>query len=247
MIRLERTGGLLRITLDRQERRNALSLELLSRMREALSPEALAGLSAVIITAAGPVFSAGADLSEVTGTSADIAIDDSIAAVVRAIIDSEIPVIAEIDGPCIGGAVDIALSCDIRIASERARFQVPATRLGLLYNPAAVARMHRLLSRTVLDRLLVLGESFDAYQAFAAGLVTHLAPFGVDSKPAVSAEARQTQNANVDAAVSATRQLLDALDRGEFDLEQWEAMRREILDSPSRAAAVARAKFKRED
>lgn len=240
MIRVERKDDVVYISLDRPECRNALSLKLLAALRDALSAQSLAGASAVIITGEGNTFSAGADLSELTGTSRDTAMDDAIAAVVAAIRDAEMPVIASINGPCIGGAVDIMLACDLRIASEHAYFQVPATRLGLLYNPVAVARMHALLPRHALTQLLVLGERFDAEQALAVGLVTH-ARTKSDGEAAV-AEITRSAEQNVAAAVAATKQLLNALDNGEFDPNYWQLRRREMLDSPERAAAISAAR-----
>jgi len=238
VIRVERIHRVVHITLDRPQCRNALSLDLLAMLSGALSAVSPADESPVVISGAGTTFSAGADISELTGTSRDIAMDDAIAAVVAAILESEIPVIAAINGPCIGAAVDIMLACDIRVASEHALIQIPATRLGLLYNPAAVARMHALLSRAVLTRLLVKGEHFDADQALAAGLVTHASP----ASEVMKAKAACAQGDNEGVAVVATEQLLDALDRGEYDPEVWELKRQEILDSPGRATAIAAAK-----
>ena len=239
MIRVGRHKGVLWISLHRPECRNALSIALLDELQNALTATSTDAVSAVIISGDGGVFSAGADLSELTGTSQDIAIDDAIAAVVAAIQDTDVPVIAWVDGPCVGGAVDLMLACDIRIASERAWFQVPATRLGLLYNPAAVARMRALLLREPLSRLLIHGERFDAREALAVGLVTHA------SLPDAAAEAAAPVHRpglrNVDAAVAATSQLLNALDSGDFNAEEWEQRRRELLDSPERAAAIAAA------
>ena len=240
MIQVERNRGVVCLTLNRPERRNALSLDMLDMLSGALSAMSPADVTAVVISGAGTTFSAGADISELTGTSRDIAMDDAIAAVVAAILGSKVPVVAAINGPCIGGAADIMLACDIRVASENAMIQVPATRLGLLYNPAAVARMHTLLSRDVLTRLLVQGERFDSDQALASGLVTHAS----SASDSMKAKAGCAQGDNVGTAVIATEQLLDALDSGEYDAEKWERKRREILDSPARAIAIAAAKVR---
>ncbi|MGI9235049.1 MAG: enoyl-CoA hydratase/isomerase family protein [Woeseiaceae bacterium] len=242
MIHVERNCRVVFITLDRPQCRNALSFDLLAMLSGALSAVSPANDAAVVISGAGTTFSAGADLSELTGTSRDIAMDDAIADVVKAILEAQVPVIAAVNGPCIGGAVDIMLACDIRVASENALIQVPATRLGLLYNPAAVARMHALLSRDVLTRLLAQGELFDADQAFETGLVTHASP----ASDAMKARAACRTGCNVGAAVVATERLLDALDNGTYDPKEWERQRREILDSPGRATAIAAAKDNKE-
>lgn len=241
MILTQRVNGVFHITLDRPERRNALSLRLLSELADALSASSLAGAYAVVMTGAGPTFSAGADLSELKGTAQDAAMDDAIATVVAAIAAAQMPVIAALNGPCIGGAVDLVLACDLRVASERSYLQVPATRLGLLYNPAAIVRLHAQFSRDVLDRLLVHGERFDAREAFVAGLVTHTSSTTRHATEKVADSDGEALNA----AAKATAELLDDLDNDRYDPARWEERRREILDSPERAAAIRRAQKKR--
>ena len=241
MIRIERENDVIYINLHRPRQRNALSFELLAALQSAFSDPLLNNATAVILSGDGGIFSAGADLFELTGTSEDVAMDSAIAAVVAAIEGASIPVVAWVDGPCVGGAVDIMLACDIRVASLGAWFQVPATRLGLLYNPVAVARMHAELPRETLTRMLTHGERFDAREALAAGLLTHLTQRG-----AVTGESRSRHSSeNIDAATLATSELLDALDSGDFDHEAWEQRRRDLLDSADRALAISAARAKR--
>jgi len=137
-IRVVHGEGVVSFFLNRPERRNALSLTLLARLSDALSSEIRGDTSAVIVSGVGGSFSAGADLSDLIGTLQDLGMDDAIEEVTLKIRDLPVPVIAAIDGPCLGGAFDLALSCDHRIASRDAFFQVPATRLGLLYNPRSI-------------------------------------------------------------------------------------------------------------
>lgn len=238
---ISRSNGIVVITFNRPASRNALSLQLLSELAESLLADNLVGASAIVIDGAGETFSAGADISELTGTSRDVVIDDSIGAAVLAIKNTRIPVIASITGPCIGAAVDIALACDIRVASGDSYFQVPAVRLGLLYNPAGVARMHAELSREVLDRVLVRGEKIAASAAFACGLLTHT-PLGVKSGGVHPAAQKDSSVQGI--AATSTIKLLDDLDAKRFDPEYWERVRREILNSPERAAAVQAAQRK---
>ena len=228
------------IRLCRPEQRNALSLALLSELQSALTVDAINDVPTVVISGSNGIFSAGADFFDLTGTTKDIQMDDAIAAVVAAIAAVRVPVIAWVDGACIGGAVDIMLACDIRVASERAWFQVPATRLGLLYNPNAVARMHEQLPRDTLTRLLEQGQRFAASQALAAGLVTHASPQDGDRASSTSDDQRAGQN--VDTAVAATRALLDALNAGTFDAVEWQQRRYQLLDSPERASAIDAAR-----
>ena len=153
------------LTLNRPKQRNALSYALLEELHQALRSGIQTRCRAVIICGNNHCFSAGADLNDLTGTIRDMEMDISISRVIDDIHNLSIPVIALIEGVCVGGAVDIALACDVRIATDNAYFQVPATRLGLLYNPDSVARMSKLFSHETLTRLLVSGERFDAADA----------------------------------------------------------------------------------
>ncbi len=228
------------LVLDNPGRKNALSYGLLDDLNEKLAAARENETRAVILSGAGDVFSAGADFADLTGTIDDLAIDTSIEQVVFQIREMPAPVIAAVEGPCMGGAVDIALACDFLVASEDAFFEVPAARLSLLYSPAAVRRWHARLSGLTLRRMLLLGERFTAAEAAQAGVVSH-----VVAKATALSESRRLAGRAIDGsrdAVVATKGLLVALDDGASDLARWEKIRREILDSPERRESVARAK-----
>jgi enoyl-CoA hydratase/carnithine racemase len=139
-----------------------------------------------------------------------------------------------------GGAVDIALACDFLVASEQSFFEVPAARLGLLYNPDAVMRWRNRLSGLALRRILLLGERFTAAEAVQAGLVSHLVAEGSALEKARELAQRAAQGTRD--AVAASKGLLVALESGETNLARWEKIRQKILDSPERRAAVAGAR-----
>ena len=139
-----------------------------------------------------------------------------------------------------GGAVDIALACDFLVASEEAIFEIPAARLGLLYNPEAVKRWHARISGQTLRRILLLGERFTATDAKNAGVISHVVAKGSALKNSRElAESVVEGNRDV---VAATKGMLFALESGETDLVRWEKIRRKILGSPERRESVARAK-----
>jgi len=232
--------GIYELVLDNPGRKNALSYALLDSLNDMLAAARENGACAVILSGAGDVFSAGADFADLTGTIEDLAIDEAIEQVVIQIREMPAPVIAAIEGPCMGGAVDIALACDFLVASEDAFFEVPAARLGLLYSPAAVRRWHARLSGLTLRRMLLLGERFTAAEAAQADVVSHLV-----AKSTALSESRRLAGRAIDGsrdAVVATKSLLVALEDGETNLARWEKIRREILDSPERRESVARAK-----
>jgi enoyl-CoA hydratase len=228
--------------LNRPERRNALSLALLAALSDALSREVRDDSAVLIISGVEGSFSAGADLADLTGTIEDLGMDDAIEEVTRKIQDLPVPVIAAIDGPCLGGAFDLALSCDYRIASGDAFFKVPATRFGLLYNPPSVLRMHQRLGRDTVFRMLVLGERLDAKQALQAGIVSSVVEGASYAAARIIAEDAAK---NLRPAVTATKQLLNAIDGISYDAADWEGRRRELLSSPERRDAVEGEKGRR--
>lgn len=232
--------GVCELALDNPRRKNALSLSLLNALKEALAGARDGNAYAVILTGAGDAFSAGVDLADITGTIDDLAVDEAIEQAVHEIQSLPPPVIAAIEGPCVGGAVDLALACDALIASDEAYFEIPATRLGLLYNPHAVRRMRARLSSATLSRLLLFGERLNAETAFRAGLVSCVVPVGCARDKAWE----MARHASMGAAnaVVATKELLAALDCGETELGRWDRIRVEILSSSERRKAVTRAK-----
>ena len=148
-----------------------------------------------------------------------------------------IPVTAMVNGPCLGGAVDLALSCDQRVASPDAYFQVPATRLSILYNPVSVQRMVLRYGKDIVHRLLVMGERIDAPEALATGMIAALSgDTNVDHPPPEIVTSPQRALSRV---AIATRDMIDAIDKDDFDLQHWDQVRRSILSSEERFEAVA--------
>lgn len=236
-----RDGGVLHLVLDVPRRRNALSRPLLSALETALR-DVGDDVDGVVISGSGGTFSAGADFSELDGTAGDAAYDDAVSRVRDAIVGCDRLVIAAIEGPCLGAAVDLALSCDARVASAGSYLEVPAARLGLLYNPVAVARLLRCHGVEPVRRLLLLGERLDAETAASLGLVTRLADEGGAVAAAEELLAGVPRGALP--AVSATKALLGAYADGDplEDLERWQRRRFALLDSPERRAAATAAR-----
>jgi enoyl-CoA hydratase/carnithine racemase len=239
------TNGIWELVMDNPGRRNALSLSLLDDLQQKLVAARDRKPRAVILTGSGDIFSAGADFRDLTGTIDDLGIDNAIAEIVDCIRSMPAPVIAAVEGACMGGAVDIALACDFLVASEDAFFEVPATRMGLLYNPRALMRWRSRLSGLTLRRMLLLGERFPATEAIGAGVVSHLAAPGSSRKKSLALAERALLGTSD--AVAASKGLLVALESGDTDLTRWEKMRLEILASPERHDMVARAKKAKKD
>jgi enoyl-CoA hydratase/carnithine racemase len=244
LVHCKTDGGICDLVMENPGRSNALSFQLLADLADQLENAREKNARVVILSGAGKKFSAGGDFNDLKGTIDDLAIDDAIEKVVDAIRGIPAPVIAAVEGPCLGGAVDIALACDLLVAGESAFFEVPAARLGLLYNPRAVLRWRKRLSGLALRRLLLAGERFAADAAVAAGVVSHRAPTGSATARAHDLAAEILQG--TPAAVAATKAMLLAIESDEesdeINLERWDELRREILASPERKAAVTEAK-----
>ena len=232
--------GVLEVTFENPRRRNALSRPLLWALGRAVGDAGAGDVRAVVLAGAGDAFSAGADLAELSGTVDDRAVDDAIEDAAASIRDCAVPVIAAVEGPCIGGALEVALSCDVIVAAQGASFALPATHLGLLYNPCAVARLRLRLSPVALRWLLLLGEPVDAATGAVMGLVARVVRNGTARTEARALAERVS--ARSPPAVAATRKLLDELERGSARLDEWDRERLHILDSTERRERVEQAK-----
>jgi enoyl-CoA hydratase/carnithine racemase len=235
VIAVERHGDVALLLLDRPTRGNALSLELLGQLTGLLGSPG-DGVRAAVIAGRGSRFSTGADLNDLTGTASDVRFDDATAALASAIAGAPYPVIAAIEGRCMGAAVDLALSCDVVVAARDATLAVPAARLGILYAPDAVARLQRRYGSGGLRRLLLLGDEVSAEDALALGLVQALAAPGGAIAHALALAERATEG--IAGAVTATKRLLAALEAGTPGPEAFVETRMELLASPERRRAL---------
>jgi enoyl-CoA hydratase/carnithine racemase/alkylhydroperoxidase family enzyme len=225
-------AGLAVVTLSRPDKRNALSSSMLAELAGKLGEPAVRGSRAVILRGAGGCFSAGADLTELDGTANDLAMGEAIGRTAGALRDLEVPVVAAVEGPCMGGAVELAMACDLRVASQTALFEIPAVRLGILYRPQAYAEMAATLPAGTLIRLALLGERMDAAEAQRAGLVSVVVPPGQAREEAVRRLSSLPGPGS--AAVTLTKRLLRDIALGGFDAGTWAGSRREMLSAPGR-------------
>jgi Asp-tRNA(Asn)/Glu-tRNA(Gln) amidotransferase A subunit family amidase/enoyl-CoA hydratase/carnithine racemase len=235
-----RVGSFAVVSIARPRKRNALTLPALRELRAELERHVRDGARGVVLTGSDETFSAGMDLSEIGNGATDTAVDEEIARTARVIRELPVPVIAAIEGPCLGAAVEIALACDVRIAGAGAFFALPAARLGVLYRPDGIAAVVAELGRQTASRLLVLGERIPAADAVAAGIVAHVVEEG-----AAADRARALLDGIESApreAVRATKDLIAALTSTRATFPEWEERRRALLVSPERASALAGAR-----
>jgi enoyl-CoA hydratase len=176
---LERLGRVAIITINRPDKRNALNIKtreegavLLDELRADES------VGVVIFTGAGDkAFIAGADIAEFAGRTASKQREVMLGRSLFTAIDTfPKPIIAMINGYCLGGGCELALACDIRIASERASFGQPEINLGIIPGGGGTQRLTRLVGEGKAMELILTGEIIDAQTAFAIGLVNHVVP-----------------------------------------------------------------------
>jgi enoyl-CoA hydratase/carnithine racemase len=174
-MRLDVTDRVARLTIDRPDKRNAMSTDMWrSLLRHVRSIDAATDVSAVVLRGAGGSFSAGGDLAELRAPDADAYRALAETAVV-ALMDLRQPKVAAIDGACFGAACSMALACDVRICSPASCFGIPALRNGLVYERVFVRRLVRVVGPGPAGLLLYGGERWDAHEAVAHGLVDRCA------------------------------------------------------------------------
>jgi enoyl-CoA hydratase len=175
--RVDRRDGVLLIGLDRPDKRNALD-EAMAEEIDAVLREARRGDPAVLIlhsTTPG-MFVSGADIAELVERDADAALRAINAGFFERIEGYRWPTIAAIDGAAFGGGCELALACDLRLATPNARFAQPELALGILAGAGANWRLPGLVGTGVARRMLYTGEVLDAEAALACGLVDGLHP-----------------------------------------------------------------------
>jgi enoyl-CoA hydratase len=168
------------ITLNRQKSLNALNTALLTELRDALDDaETDAAVRAIVITGSGAkAFCAGADITELVEKSPEEASEwSSWAQGITTYIEKlSKPIIAKINGFCLGGGLELAMACDFRIASERAIFGLPEINLAIIPGGGGTQRLPRLIGKTIAMEMLMCGEQIDAEEAFRLTLVNKTVP-----------------------------------------------------------------------
>ncbi len=180
-IRLTERGPIATITLDRPAVLNALNASLLAELSQALAElDARPEIRAIVLTGSGEkAFAAGADIGELNalpnaGAGAEKARLGQ--AITEQIESLSKPVIAAVNGFALGGGCELAMACDIRIASENAKFGQPEVNLGLIPGYGGSQRSTRLVGKGMALYLCLTGEIVDAKEALRIGLVERVVP-----------------------------------------------------------------------
>jgi len=177
---LQRAGGVVRVTLAHPGRLNAISVAMWRELHEAfLDLSGDASVRCVVVSGADGHFAAGADIREFPEARGDF---DGvvhyhtrvIAPALQALADCPHPMVARIEGACVGGGLEIASLCDLRIAARGARFGVPINRLGFSMAPHEMRGLLALAGKAATLEILLEGRVFDADEALAKGLLTRV-------------------------------------------------------------------------
>ncbi|KAF8338930.1 ClpP/crotonase-like domain-containing protein [Cantharellus anzutake] len=174
------SDGISAITLDRPKQKNAISVKLLSELKASIEQASEArGLRVLIIRSSERgSFCAGADLIE-RRTMSPAAVTlflQTLRSTLTLLQDFRMPTIAAIDGPCLGGGLELALACDFRVAgSEAKKVGLTETKLGIIPGAGGTQRATRLLGITKAKELIFTGRMMDANAALAFGLVDYVA------------------------------------------------------------------------
>jgi enoyl-CoA hydratase/carnithine racemase len=175
----EREGCIALVTLFNPGKLNALDAAMWRRLGAVFRElDADAALRCVIVRGEGAAFAAGGDLAEMreirTNIEGALAYHQQVGRALDAIAVCRHPVVAQIVGPCVGGGLEIACACDLRIAGTSAKFGAPIARLGFSMYPGELAGLLRLAGPAVVKEILLEGRLLTATEAYEKGLLTRI-------------------------------------------------------------------------
>jgi len=187
-IRLDKKDGIGYLTLNRPEVRNAFNQEMIDELRNALRiVDRDQEIRVLIITGAGKAFQAGADIAELSVMTPMKILrwNEGIVRINAALEKLRQPVIAAINGAAMGGGLELAISCTLRVIAESAKMAIPEVKLGIIPGTGGTQRLPRLIGKGRAAELLLTGDIIEAQDAYNMGLVNRVAP---DSKVLEAAE-----------------------------------------------------------
>ena len=166
-------GAVRSVLLNRPDKRNALDAEMIAQLRAAFTEPPGAGERVAVVRAAGPVFCAGLDLKERSARPADAS---PIEAMLHAIEVYPLPVVAVVQGDAIAGGNELALHCDLVVASQKARFGMSLAQVGLAPNWFLAKKLMEVLGPVTTREMLLLGDPLPSTKLFALGLIARCVP-----------------------------------------------------------------------
>ncbi len=180
------------ITLSRPEALNALNRQLTAELSEAAAAfDADPAIGAIVITGSDRAFAAGADIKEIKDkTFAEVYEEQLVTSTWEGLARVRKPTIASVSGHAIGGGCEIAMMCDMIIASETARFALPETSIGIIPGAGGTQRLTRIVGKAVAMDMILSGRALSAVEAQSMGLVSRVVPAGTQVQEAVKLAAK---------------------------------------------------------
>ena len=210
--------GIARIAIDRPEQRNALNAALRDELHAAVtSLSRNPDIRVLVLSGRGKAFAAGADVAELEGLDPKAAetLSLAIAGFHRALRDAPFVSIAAVQGWCLGGGFELALACDIVVASEDAQFALPEIRLGIIPGGGGLARLVRAAGSASARYMALTGQMIDARRARDLGIVAEV--FASDAFYSGVDDLARRLARNSPAAVRAMKRALVAAAGGDLD------------------------------
>jgi enoyl-CoA hydratase/carnithine racemase len=231
------------LTMDRPRQRNPVDRELLAALASELETNGQKAGAVVLRGAGGSAFSAGFDLDQLHGTEADLEADQAIGMAVDAIRSCPAPVISMIQGHCHGAGVELALSCDLRLAAADLRLSLRAVSLGVVYRYELVSRLVEIAGLGRAADLLLAMPVLRASDALAWGLVTEVvASRDIELRTRELAEMLAAAPRSAVEGTKASLVLAARKLNGAAALEESGRWRLRAATSPERRAALEAAK-----
>ena len=211
--------GVLRLSISNPAKRNALDHEILDAIAAALG--SLDGARCVVLTGAGGMFSAGYDIGEIAQAEwpaqAEKLVAHPFGSALTALDETEIPTLAALGGSAIGGGLELALGCDLRIAAAGIKLGMPPAKLGLTYSHTGLRRFLDAIGEPRTRELFLLGRYVDAPTALSWGLVNWVVPDEDLEDAALTIAAQLAANAPL--AMRGNKRVLRELLRAEATID----------------------------
>jgi enoyl-CoA hydratase/carnithine racemase len=218
--------AVVRLRISSPERRNALDHEILDAIAETV-PRLDQGIETrcLLITGAPPVFSAGYDIASIPTETferdAEALVAHPFHAAMEAIAGHPWPTVAAINGHCIGGGLELAITCDLRICSAAAKLGMPPVKLGLVYGHTGLRKFLNTIGLARTKELFLTGRNYSASRAAEMGLVNEVVPD--DRLEAVALELAAEIAANAPLSMRGNKSAIDLLTAAPILSEQQEA------------------------
>jgi len=232
LVQVDRDGAVAIVRMLRPDKHNAFNRALSSAVTAAFDEiEASAGVNCAVLIGTGTAFSAGADMSEAVAAIEGSGRSEGMGAAIARIARVPVPLIAAVNGICYGGGALLAITCDIRIASDQAAFRFPGAGYGLVVGGS---QLPRIIGPAYAKELLFTGNVVHADEALRIGLVNHVVPHAE-----VEASAREMARqiaANSAEALVATKEVVDRATEADDGVAREAAWNVRLRQSPEHHA-----------